>query len=215
MSADAPGDRDGETIVSPRRRMPAQERRTVVLEAALRTFASNGYDGTSMDEIASAAGVSKAVVYDHVASKRELYTVLLDAIRGELVAVVEAALASTAEPGEPRVRAAVEAIFAFVEQQPEACRLLVLELQGAARSSIGQELEDRIADAIADTLDEARLFAGHPRRRRQLAMLAELLKSAVIGLASWWFRNPAASRTEVVQRAEGVVWPAIERAARG
>jgi AcrR family transcriptional regulator len=65
----------------------------VILAAALRTFASNGYDGAAMDEIAAAAGISKAVVYDHVPSKRELYLQLLESIRQDLERTVEAALA--------------------------------------------------------------------------------------------------------------------------
>src|SRR5829696_7835416 len=133
-----------------RRRLPAHERRKLILDAALRTFASQGYDGASMDEIAAAAGVSKAVVYDHVASKRELYMQLLETIRVDLEAVVEQALDAGDPPGagEPRVRAGVGAFFQFVEQHPQACRLLLLELQGANVSAIGRALEERITNGL-------------------------------------------------------------------
>jgi AcrR family transcriptional regulator len=203
---------DDDTGSAQRRRLSAPERRAVILEAALRTFASRGYDGASMDEIAAAAGVSKAVVYDHVASKRELYMVLLDSIRSNLVAVVEGALAASDPMGEERVRIATDTFFRYVEQHPEASRLLILELRGANVSAIGRELEERLTVGIAATLGvDGRLFDGDVHRDRQLEILAELLKSAVQGLAGWWFRHPETPREELVEHAVAVIWPAIEQ----
>lgn len=195
-----------------RRRLPAAERRALILGAALRAFAARGYDGAAMDEIAAAAGISKAVVYDHVASKRELYTQLLHAIRDEIERTVEAALRASGTNGEARVRGAVEAIYAYVEEHPDASRLLMLELQGANVSAIGSELEERISSEIARTLvSEVALFAGDPDRELQLKILAELLKSALLGLAGWWYRHPDAPREALVERSVDVVWPALER----
>jgi len=195
-----------------RRRLPAHERRTLILDAALRTFAANGYDGAAMDEIAAAAGISKAVVYDHVTSKRELYTQLLHAIRDEIERTVEAALRSPGA-GEERVHAAIEAIYRYVEEHPEASRLLVLELQGANVSAIGRDLEERISRVFAETLgSETGAFGDHADRDLQLTILAELLKSAVLGLAGWWYRHSDVPRADLVVRSTAVVWPAIERA---
>lgn len=196
-----------------RRRLPGHERRVLILDAALRTFAANGYDGTSMDEIATGAGISKAVVYDHVASKRDLYTQLLDAIRTEIEALVEQALRVPGADGEERVRAAVDAIYRYVEEHPEASRLLVLELQSASVSVVGHELEERISTALARTLGSGTaVLGGQADRELQLKILAELLKSAVLGLASWWYTHPEVSRESLVERTVGVLWPAIVRA---
>ena len=201
---------------SARRRLPASERRALILDAALRTFAINGYDGAAMDQIAAAAGISKAVVYDHVSSKRELYTHLLDAIRDDLERAVVRALEPVGVEGEPRARAAVTALFRYVEENPEACRLLLLELQGANVSQVRRQLEERITEELAQTLGtDPRLFDGHPERARQLRILAELLKAAVQGLASWWYRHPEAPLDDLVERTVAVVWPAIERARSG
>lgn len=196
-----------------RRRLPGHERRVLILDAALRTFAARGYDGAAMDEIAAAAGISKAVVYDHVTSKRDLYIQLLHAVRDEIEDTVEVALRAPGTDGEERVCAAVEAIYRYVEEHPEACRLLVLELQGANVSAVGRELEDRITGHLARTLgSDPSLLDGHAGRERQLTILAELLKSAVLGLASWWYRRPDVPRADLVERTVAVVWPAVERA---
>lgn len=200
----------------PRRRLPAAQRRALILDAALRTFAAHGYEGAAMEEIAAGAGISKAVVYDHVASKRDLYTQLLHAIRDELENAVEAALREPGEGGEQRVRAAVNAIYRYVEEHQEASRLLVLELQGANVSEVGRELEKRISRHLAQTLGhEPGLFGGADDRAQQLTILAELLKSAVLGLTGWWHRHPDAPREDLVDRTVDVVWPALERALGG
>lgn len=212
-SSPPPEDPAESSATAQRRRLPASERRLVVLGAALRTFAAHGYDGAAMEQIAAAAGVSKAVVYDHVSSKDELYTMVLDAIRIELVTVVEAALEPGGGEGEPRVRAAIGALFRYVEEHPEASRLLCRELQDANRSAIGRELHERLTATIVATLgNEPGLFAVGGARERQLTIFAELLKAAVLGLVVWWFRNPEIPREDLVERVVMVVWPAIERA---
>lgn len=196
-----------------RRRLPASERRALILDAALRAFAANGYDGAAMDEIAEAAGISKAVVYDHVSSKRELYTQLLHAIRNELESVVEEALQARGDDGEERVHAAVDAVYRYVEEHPEASRLLVLELQGANVSAIGRELEEKLADALARTLGaETAAFDDRSDRVLQLELLADLLKSVILGGAAWWYRHPQTGRRDLVDRTVDVLWPAIARA---
>lgn len=196
-----------------RRRLPGAERRALILRAALRTFAANGYDGAAMDEIAAAAGISKAVVYDHVASKRDLYTQLLHTIRTQIEDVVEDALRIPGRDGEERVRAAVDAIYRYVEEHGEASRLLVLELQGANVSAIGHELEETLSTGLARTLgSETSAFRGHPDRELQLKLLAELLKSVVLGGAGWWYRHPEVAREDLAARTVDVLWPAIERA---
>ncbi|WP_250152097.1 TetR/AcrR family transcriptional regulator [Ancylobacter radicis] len=52
-------------------------KRREVIEGARRVFFDKGFDGASMDEVAKAAGVSKATIYAHFASKDELFEALV------------------------------------------------------------------------------------------------------------------------------------------
>ena len=61
-----------------RRRLAPEQRRELILEAAGRRFGARGYDGTRLDEVAAAAGVTKPVLYRHFADKNALYLALLD-----------------------------------------------------------------------------------------------------------------------------------------
>lgn len=51
-------------------------KRREVIEGARRVFFDKGFDGASMDEVAKAAGVSKATIYAHFSSKDELFGAL-------------------------------------------------------------------------------------------------------------------------------------------
>lgn len=59
-------------------RMAADERRSQILQIAVRLFSQHGFRGTTTREIASAAGVSEAMVFRHFATKHELYAAIID-----------------------------------------------------------------------------------------------------------------------------------------
>ena len=84
------------------RRLPAEERRRAIVQAALRVFSSGSYAGATTAEIAREAGISEPVLYRHFGSKRDLWAACLDAawleFRDVLDSVVNAAL--DAPPGK-------------------------------------------------------------------------------------------------------------------
>jgi AcrR family transcriptional regulator len=59
-------------------RMAGDERREQLCKIAMRLFSERGFRGTTTKEIASAAGVSEAVIFKHFANKDELYASILD-----------------------------------------------------------------------------------------------------------------------------------------
>lgn len=77
---EAPGERVAGAPESPSRRLgrgPSHRKRTAILDAARALFVERGYAGTSMDDIASRARVSKQTVYSHFAEKSRLFTELI------------------------------------------------------------------------------------------------------------------------------------------
>jgi AcrR family transcriptional regulator len=66
------------------RLLPRAERRRSILAGAPRAFASGGFDATSMEDIAEAAGVTKLIVYRHFESKEELYRTILVSVSERL-----------------------------------------------------------------------------------------------------------------------------------
>jgi TetR/AcrR family transcriptional regulator len=59
-------------------RLPAEDRRRQLLEAALDLFAAKGFEGTTTKEIAAAAGVNEAIIFRHFPNKQALYSAVLD-----------------------------------------------------------------------------------------------------------------------------------------
>ncbi|HRA06299.1 MAG TPA: helix-turn-helix domain-containing protein, partial [Propionicimonas sp.] len=59
-------------------RMTRAERREQLIDVARALFAERGLEGTSVEEIAAHAGVSKPVVYEHFGGKEGLYAVVVD-----------------------------------------------------------------------------------------------------------------------------------------
>jgi AcrR family transcriptional regulator len=82
------------TEVARTRRLPAEERRRAIVEAALRVFSAGSYAGSTTAEIAREAGVSEPVLYRHFASKRDLWVACLDVAWEEFRDGFDAAIAA-------------------------------------------------------------------------------------------------------------------------
>jgi AcrR family transcriptional regulator len=65
--------------------MSSAARREQIIEMAVTTFAESGVEGTSVEELAASAGVSKPLIYEHFGSKEGLYAVVVDRRRVDRV----------------------------------------------------------------------------------------------------------------------------------
>ena len=134
-------------------RLPRDQRRIQLLDAASEVFASKGYHAAAMDDIADAAGVSKPVLYQHFPSKLDLYLALLDQSCDRLVEVLEEALSST-DDNANRVNATVEAFFEFVSSSGDFRFVFESDLTGERAvqqrlARVNNEISGAIADVIA------------------------------------------------------------------
>ena len=192
------------------RRMSGPNRRRQILDVAVEAFAARGYAGTSMREIAAAAGVTKPVLYLHFASKDRLYVALLEEISGALTRQSEDAMAAETPPRE-RVRAAIAAFFAYAEERPAAVRVLLAGGLGDAEleresARIQRAVTARLRDLLAA---EPGLWAGIPDRELRLEMVVEFTKTGLHGLAHWWSTNPKVNRETLVDAVMALVWDGL------
>jgi TetR/AcrR family transcriptional regulator len=84
-------------VPSSNHRLPASDRRRQLIEAAMDLFSRKGFAGTTTKEIAAAAGVSEAIIFRHFATKRDLYTAIIEhnihsAGAKEVIAGIEACM---------------------------------------------------------------------------------------------------------------------------
>ena len=105
-----------------RSRMSAADRRRQVLDVGLEVFARHGYHETSMSALAAEAGVTKPVLYQHFASKHDLFEELLSETGDRLMRAIEAS--EVEDTPRRRVEAGFRAFFRFFEERPAAFALL-------------------------------------------------------------------------------------------
>lgn len=147
-------------------RLPAEQRKRQVLDAACKIFADRGFHSTSMDDIAAAVGVTKPVLYQHFDSKRSLFLELLDDVGIQLLTELSNATGA-ADSQRARVESGFTAYFRFVTGNESAFRLLF----GAAVrndpdfSIVAERVLDDAAEKIADLIE----IPGSPQHRRVLA----------------------------------------------
>jgi len=156
-------------------RLPRDQRRSQLLDAAGEVFASKGYHAAAMDDIAEVAGVSKPVLYQHFSSKLELYIALLDASCDQLEAIVSAALVSTDENAD-RVVATIGAFYEFVSDAGGSFRLIFeSDLSGDPQVQARlTAVNDRIADVVAQVIVSDTHLSGDR---------AKLLAISLVGMA--------------------------------
>lgn len=163
-------------------RLPRSERRQQLLLAAQEVFVTNGYHAAAMDDIATRAGVSKPVLYQHFPSKLELYLALLDASATDLLATIRDALATTADNQE-RVSGTVRAYFDYIADDAGAFRLVFesdLTTEPAVRDRVDQ-LNLACATALSQVIAEDTGLESESS-----LLLAAGLTGAAQVAARWW-----------------------------
>lgn len=184
-----------------RRRLPVAERRELITEAAGRLFGERGYDGTRLDDIAAAAGITKPVVYRHFHSKRELYLALLARHRDDLPTFVGAMPAEGSL--RERLEAVLESWLEYVETHSYAWKMLFRDTGGGAEvQAFRRQVHARAREVLADVI---RSLGDPGIPPREVEPLAELVSMGMASLVLWWMENPRVSRGSLVD-AMARVW---------
>ncbi len=107
-------------------RLTAEERREAIIQTAMELFSQDGFRGTTTRELAAACGVSEPTIYQHFATKRDLYTAIIDTVSLRESDTLGEELAKLSEAGDDvayftRVG---EILINFYEQNPAFIRLL-------------------------------------------------------------------------------------------
>ena len=199
---------------APRRRLSAEERREGILEAALAVFSRRGYHPSSIDEIAQAAGISKALIYEHFASKEELHVSLIEMYAGELFQRVAAA-AAPGPDAAVRLEAGLDAVFAFVEERRGAWQMLFRETADPETAAVLDRVTVGVGALVAELIAQdpaAQDPAADERMREEaIAMIAQMIVGSAQSLANWWNEHQEVPRERLVAMSMGMLWPGLAR----
>jgi AcrR family transcriptional regulator len=182
-----------------KKRLPAAERRELILSAAGRLFGERGYARVTLDEVAAAADVTKPMLYRHFDSKKALYLALLERHRDDLPRFFERVPADLSF--ESKLDAILETWFDYVAEHGYAWRMLFRDAGGDEEiRSFRQANYDRARDVLAGFI---RAQGGVPKS--QVEPLAEFLRAGGAGLALWSLDHPEVSRRTLVATAGRVL----------
>ncbi len=186
----------------PRKRMSGPERREQLIGVARNLFADQGYEATSVEEIAERAKVSKPVVYEHFGGKEGIYAVIVDREIRSLVDRIKDALS----PGHPRrtIVKAVDAFLEYIEEEQAGFRILVRDAPvGASGGSLPSVL-DEIAQAVEE------LLAVELKDRGFSPKMAPVLSRCLVGMIAmpgqWWLETGKPRRRDVADQIVNIAW---------
>jgi AcrR family transcriptional regulator len=184
--------------------LTAEERRTQLLEVAGGLFADLGYHGLSMEQLADAAGVSKPVLYQHFASKRDLYLALVHETVAEMQAQVRKALDGTTD-NRARVHGAIAAYVDFIGD-----RRFPL-LYGPGGPAEDDEVRTVLADANSDLTEAVGTLIAEDAGldRASALLLSAALRGLALDGARWWAEHGAVDRAEAVRLLSRLAWRGI------
>lgn len=180
-----------------RQLLPREERRAQILHAAARAFADGGFSATSMEDVATAAGVTKLIVYRHFESKEELYGAVLDSVSARMEREWRASVTTV-----PLAQgASVRAFLNVAREDPHGYRLLVFHAPREARFEKQAFGYWEMAVAGTDALLGEHVV--HPELREWVvhSVMGYLLHSVLIWLQTG---DPAHDEVFVEQAAAGL-----------
>jgi AcrR family transcriptional regulator len=183
--------------------MTGKERREQLLDVGRALFAERGFDGASIEEIASRAGVSKPVVYEHFGGKEGLYAVVVDREMEHLLDRVTSALRSPDHPRTVLERAALS-LLDYIETSTDGFRILVRD-SPVAQSTGG------FASLISDAASQVEhILAAQFKERGFEPKLAPMYAQMLVGMVAltgqWWLEVRKPKKADVAAHLVNLAW---------
>ncbi|MGV9824252.1 MULTISPECIES: TetR family transcriptional regulator [unclassified Gordonia (in: high G+C Gram-positive bacteria)] len=195
---------------APRARMTGAQRRLQLIEVARGLFAERGFEGTSIEEIAQRAGVSKPIVYEHFGGKEGLYAVVVDREMETLLEMVTSSL--TKNRSLYRIQQVALALLTYMEERTDGFRILVR----GERTSSGAGDTATYGSLLNDAISQVEhILAGDFERRGFDPKLAPLYAQALVGMVSvtaqWWLDVREPPKEVVAAHLVNLCWNGLTR----
>ncbi|GAB3295032.1 TetR family transcriptional regulator [Epidermidibacterium keratini] len=183
-------------------RMTGAQRRQQLVEIGRVIFAERGFDGTSIEEIAARANVSKPVVYEHFGGKEGLYAVVVDREMSTLLERFETALAS----GHPRqlLEKAALVLLDYIENDTDGFKVLTRDAPvGSAGGNFSSLIND-VASRVEHILDRSFKAGGY--ETKLAALYSQALVGMVVMTGQWWLEARKPKKDVVAAHLVNLAW---------
>jgi AcrR family transcriptional regulator len=183
--------------------MTGKQRREQLLDVGRKLFAEKGFEGTSVEEIAATAEVSKPVVYEHFGGKEGLYAVVVDREIRQLLDSITGALTGRSHPRVLLERAAL-ALLDYIESSSDGFRILV-------RDSPLTQPTGTFGSLISDVASQVEHILADEFKRRGLEpkaapLYAQMLVGMVALTGQFWLDHRRTKKAEVAAHLVNLAW---------
>jgi len=163
------------------------ERHEQLVDVARGLFAEKGLEGTSVEEIAAHAGVSKPVVYEHFGGKEGLYAVVVDREVTTLHESIKSALATPNAGPRTLIERGTLALLDYIDDHADGFRIIsrdsAVPSAEAPFATILSDIAARVEDQLAGE------FAKRDRDPDTAPLYAQMLVGLVALAGQWWVDN--------------------------
>ena len=182
--------------------MTSAARREQLIDVGRTLFAERGFEATSVEEIASKAGVSKPVVYEHFGGKEGLYAVVVDREMQKLLGSIEETL--TGDHPRRLLEQAALGLLTYIEEDTDGFRILVRDSPVATSTGTFASLIVDIAGQVEH------LLAGEFKARGFDAKFAPMYSQMLVGMVAltgqWWVDVRKPKKSEVAAHLVNLSW---------
>lgn len=184
--------------------MTGPQRRQQLVEVGRALFAERGFEGTSVEQISEAAGVSKPVIYEHFGGKEGLYAVVVDREIQALLGQITDALTEHEGNARALLEAAALALLDYIETSTDGFRILV-------RDSPPGQSTGSFASLISDIATQVEhILAAEFKRRRLDPKTAPLYAQMLVGMVAipggWWLDSRKMKKDDVAAHLVNLAW---------
>jgi AcrR family transcriptional regulator len=187
--------------------MTGKERREQLLDIGRQLFAERGFEGTSIEEVAAKAGVSKPVVYEHFGGKEGLYAVVVDREVERLLT-----MATTLLDGKdtiPKFQGAAVRLLRYIEDNADGFRILVRDSPpGSGTGTYGTLLSD-IAGQVEYIVGDYLTVRGQDPKLAP--MYAQMLVGMVAFTGQWWLDARKPPLEDVAAHLINLAWNGLSQ----
>lgn len=179
--------------------VPREQREQQILDIATAEFSDHGYANASLADIASAAGVSKPLIYSYFGSRDGLHAACVHRAGKSLVEAV--AEAQTVADVNGKALATLTAIFRVLDGRTENWKIIYdtsLPRPSAAYTTVHQyqnDLSTIRSEGVAELLADRGSFDAEDH-----SLVQSLWFSIVSTTISWWSEHPTDTPEDMAQR---------------
>ena len=187
--------------------MSGKQRREQLLDIGRHLFAERGFEGTSIEEIAARADVSKPVVYEHFGGKEGLYAVVVDREVERLTTITMTLL--DGKQSRPKFEAAAVTLLRYIEDNADGFRILVRDSHPASGAGTFGSLISDIASQVEYILGD--LFTARGYDPKLAPLYAQMLVGMVAVTGQWWLDARKPKLEEVAAHLVNLAWNGLSQ----